>query len=218
MCQWSGSQNSFHNPNLAIVFDCQWCLSKWDANEDLCEIETTIRFSPCVHPISLWLAPGVSRPKESTGWSRCHAERMKTECPSGTQLISLDGMKTALIHSELATPKRLAGDIFDRFQVQTVVNHLWIVTSSKEEVYEIDKDDDKALAKKVDQFSFPCFNPLKLMNFVFFLRRKHVVRADPDWWYGWRPHGLPSGCDATARTWKVLASGPAVFVVVRLWM
>ena len=53
-----------------------------------------------------------------TEW-RQNEDRMKTEWrqneePSGTQLISLDGMKTAITHLELATPKRSAGYIFDR--------------------------------------------------------------------------------------------------------
>ena len=77
VCKWSGSPNSFAQYQIVNNFNCQRSLKNEDFRVKLTPTKYWV-FTIC-HPISHWFAPGVSRPKESPGWSRCHADRMKTE-------------------------------------------------------------------------------------------------------------------------------------------
>ena len=63
-------------------------------------------FTMC-HPISHWFAPGVSRPRESPGWSRCHADRMKTEWRQNE-----DRMKTQWRQNEDRMKSQVAASSF----------------------------------------------------------------------------------------------------------
>jgi hypothetical protein len=142
VCKWSGSPNSFAQYQIVNNFQLSTKFKKWrfsceiDPNKILgfhhlsshlsliCTRCITSKRKPRMIKVPRWQ----NEDRMKTEW-RQNEDRMKTEWrqneePSGTQLISLDGMKTAIAHLELAIPKRPAGYILTQSSnsCESVVN------------------------------------------------------------------------------------------------